>query len=238
MKGAMNRVCAGLVFPFASLAALAVLAVPSACGSSGGAPATSSPVLALSADAGDEAGLSAIASQCAAWPAHPLTAGSYTDPKTGLTMHWPSGWKLQTVGTNSNFATLATPVTFVPTGSTTALQDEATFTLSVSSYGNAGQVQQALQDPRREAITLAGHPGALGWWLAPPPQPQCPAGCLSIPPLPEILTITGLVPFTTIDAGVGFGVEVDLTGSARLDALPAQVFCDIEAMILGVTVGP
>lgn len=38
-----------------------------------------------------------------------------------------------------------------------------------------------------------------------------------------------------VDGGGGFGVEVDIDGTARADAHPQQVFCDMEAMILGVT---
>jgi hypothetical protein len=53
-----------------------------------------------------------------------------------------------------------------------------------------------------------------------------------------LLNIAALVQFTTVDAGGGSGVEVDLAGSARADALPTQVFCDMEAMILGVASAP
>ena len=212
------------------------------------APIAPSPfTLALSADAGDGGSFAAISAQCAALPARPLTAGSYTDPETQLTVHWPEGWTLTTIGDNATFVTLTTPVTWVPTGSTTALQDQASFTLSVFGYGNADQVPQAVPDAISAAahaegagmaLTLAGHPGAIWWRLAPPAQPDCPAPCLTVPPSPEILTIGGLVQFTTVPGGGGLGVEVDLAGSARADAQPQQVFCDIEAMILGVTLAP
>ena len=84
-------------------------------------------------------------------------------------------------------------------------------------------------------LTLAGQPAVVWWGLEPVPQPACPAGCPSVPPLPELLEVAGLVPFTMVDGGGGFGVEVDIDGIARANAQPQQVFCDMEAMILGVT---
>ena len=56
--------------------------------------------------------------------------------------------------------------------------------------------------------------------------------------MPDLLNVNGLIEFTMVDVGAGFGFEVDLYGSARADAQPQQVFCDMEAMILGVTPGP
>ena len=159
------------------------------------APIAPSPfTLALSADAGDGGSFAAFSAQCAALPARPLTAGSYTDPETQLTVHWPEGWTLTTIGDNATFVTLTTPITWVPTGSTTALQDQASFTLSVFGYGNANQVPQAVPDAISAAahaegagmaLTLAGHPGAIWWRLAPPAQPECPAPCLTVPPSPR-----------------------------------------------------
>ena len=67
------------------------------------------------------------------------------------------------------------------------------------------------------------------------PQPECPAGCLSVPPLPELLEVNALVQFAAVEPGASFGFEVNLNGVARADAEPQQVFCDMEAMILGVT---
>ena len=38
-----------------------------------------------------------------------------------------------------------------------------------------------------------------------------------------------------VDGGGGSGIEVDIDGIARANAQPQQVFCDMEAMILGAT---
>ena len=56
--------------------------------------------------------------------------------------------------------------------------------------------------------------------------------------MPDLLNVDGLIEFTMIDAGAGFGLELDLNGTARVDAQPQQVFCDMEAMILGVASAP
>jgi hypothetical protein len=198
------------------------------------------------ADAGDGGPFATISAQCAALPPRPLTAGSYTDPETRLTVHWPDGWTLTTLGQNS-FATLSAPVTWVPAGAMAALQDEATFSIAAATYGNADQVPQAVPGAisaamqaggAGTAVTLLGQPAALWWELVPPAEPGCASCTSDIPPLPYFLDIAGLLQFRMVDAGAGFGVEVDLAGSARADAKPTQVFCDMEAMILGVTLSP
>jgi hypothetical protein len=157
-------------------------------------------------------------------------------------VHWPSGWTLASAG--STVATLITPITWIPTGSTTPVCNGAEFSIWVGFYGNAGQPPQAIADTvsgasrgggTGSAVTLAGQPAAVWWDLQPVPQPACPNGCAVVPPSPELLHVSGLVQFTTVDAGGGFGLEVDLDGVARADAQPQQVFCDMEAMILGVT---
>jgi hypothetical protein len=193
-------------------------------------------------DAGDAGPFGTIYSQCARTAPRPLTAGSYTDPNTGLTLHWPEGWRL--VSSGATVATLSTPITWVPTGSTAAVADDAELSISVGFYGNASQPPQAIQGAVNAAsasggtastLTLAGQPAVVWWDLVPVPQPGCPAGCLSIPPLPELLEVNGLIQFAMVDGGGGFGVEVDIDGTARADGQPQQVFCDMEAMILGVT---
>jgi hypothetical protein len=230
--------CSGAEFCVAAGTACPQLACP---------PRAASSTFPLDADVGDGGALATISAQCAASSSRPLTAGSYTEPETGLTVHWPDGWTLTTAGQSETPATLTTPVTWVPTGSTTALQDHATFSISVVPYGNPDQVAEAV--PERiaaamqaggagSAVTLAGQPGAVWWQLVAPPQPECPAPCGIVASSPEFLDIGALVQFTMVDAGYGSGVEVDLTGSARADAQPAEVFCDIEAMILGVTLAP
>jgi hypothetical protein len=147
---------------------------------------------------------------------------------------------------NSPSVTLTTPVTWVPTGSMTAVTDQAIFSLSIAGYGNNNQIPQAIPGAidlaaqnggAGSALTLAGHPSAIWWDLVAPAQPGCAAGCGGgVPPSPEILTIGALIQFTMVDGGVwSNGIEVDLSGSARANAQPVQVFCDMEAMILGVT---
>jgi hypothetical protein len=237
------------------------LGLEMACGSSGGAqtpsdasaendsgPAPMGPYpfsLPPAPDAGDAGPFDAIYAQCAGSMRRPLTAGSYTDPTTGLTLHWPDGWTLAP-NPGADFATLSTPITWVPTGSTTPVTDQAHVSISTVFYGNPGQPAQAIPDALRAAsasggigssIMLAGQPAALWWNLSAVPEPGC-LNCGSIPPLPELMNVAALVPFTMIDAGGGFGVEVDIDGVARADAQPQQVFCDMEAMILGVTIAP
>ena len=126
----------------------------------------------------------------------------YTDPNTGLDVHWPEGWTLLSSG--STVATLSTPITWVPTGSTAAVADHAELSVSVGFYGNSSQPPQAIQGAVRAAsasggtastLTLAGQPAVVWWDLEPVPQPACPAGCLSVPPLPKLLEVDGLVQF-------------------------------------------
>jgi hypothetical protein len=193
-------------------------------------------------DAGNAGAFETIYAQCTRSAPRPLTAGSYTEPNSGLTVHGPSGWTLGSTG--SAVATLTTPITWIPTGSTTTVCDDAEFSIWVGFYGSASQPPQAIADAviaaseskgggTGSAVTLAGQPAAVWWNLQPVPQPACPGGCLDVPPSPELLHVGGLVQFTTVDAG--FGLEVHLDGWARANAQPQQVFCDMEAMILGVT---
>jgi hypothetical protein len=184
-------------------------------------------------DGRDASVLDTIHALCVASPPRPLTAGSYVEPTTGLTVHWPAGWTL-TSPPDSPTATLTASYTWTPTGSTTPMAGEVTFAISKVYYGNASQPPQALAQGAAQgsAVTLAGQPAAVWWDLEPVPQPQCPAPCGSFPPLPELLNVEGMVQFTG-DGGLGF--EIDLGGAARADAQPQQIFCDMEAMILGVT---
>jgi hypothetical protein len=208
-------------------------------------PASSDPYpfpAPIGGDAGDAGPFDAVFAQCARTAPRPLTAGSHTDPNTGLILHWPEGWTL--VSSGSTVATLSTPITWVPAGSTAAVADPAELSISVGFYGNASQPPQAIQGAVSAAsagggtastLMLAGQPAVVWWDLEPVPQPACPAGCLSVPPLPKLLEVHGLVSFTMVDGGGGFGVEVNIDGVARANAQPQQVFCDMEAMILGVT---
>ena len=221
--------------------------VPGAC------PATTCPTstgpypfpLPPAADAGGADPFGPIYAQCAGSTRRPLTASSYTDSTTGLTVHWPDGWTFATPPGNT-FATLSTPITWVPTGSTTPIADQARLSISTAYYGNAGQPGQAIPGALSaaseaggvgSALTLAGQPAAVWWNLSPVPEPGC-STCVGPPPSPELMNVAALVQFTMIDAGGGLGVEVDISGVARADAQPQQVFCDMEAMILGVTITP
>jgi hypothetical protein len=200
-------------------------------------------------DGGDAAvaSVETISSRCAGSTPRPQTAGSYTEPNTGLTVHWPDGWALDTGGGNATFATVSAPITWVPTGSTTALAGQAQISISAGFYGNASQASQVIQGQLSaisgnggiaSALTLAGQPAVAWWDLSMVPEPACPAGCGGgVPASPELMNVDALIQFTMIDAGGGFGVEVDVDGVARADAQPEQVFCDMEAMIRGVTLG-
>jgi len=52
---------------------------------------------------------------------------------------------------------------------------------------------------------------------------------------PEIVHIGAAVHFVAVDGGGPYGVEVEVQGQARANAQPQQVFCDMEAMMLGLT---
>jgi hypothetical protein len=52
---------------------------------------------------------------------------------------------------------------------------------------------------------------------------------------PEIVHVGKAVDFAMVDGGGAFGVEVDVQGQARANAQPQQVFCDMQAMMLGLT---
>jgi hypothetical protein len=218
---------------------------------SGSCPAFSCPAsagpypfpLPPAGDAGDGGPFGAIYAQCAALPSRPLTAGSYTEPKTGLTLHWPDGWTLST-SPGLLPGTISTPCTYVPTGATAAVADEARVTISVSSFGNASQPPQFSQNWMNWAsqnggdsskLTLGGHPAIVWWDLEPVPVPGCVSGCAGPPGSPEIVHVGAAIDFAVVDGGGAFGVEVDVQGQARADAQPQQVFCDMEAMMLGLT---
>jgi hypothetical protein len=197
-------------------------------------------------DAGDAGPFDAIHEQCARTPPRPLTAGSYTEPNSGLTVHWPAGWTLAS-SPGAAIARLITPITWIPTGSTIPVADDAELSISVLDYSGTSQPAQALQGEGEQSatsggngstLTLAGQPALVWWYLSAVPEPECPAPCGGSPPSPDLLNVDGLIQFTMTDAGGGFGFEVDLDGVARVDAQPQQVFCDMEAMILGVTLTP
>jgi hypothetical protein len=133
------------------------------------------------------------------------------------------------------------PYTFVPTGLTVAVSSQAIVNVSPSGVSSDAQGQQVLQSSVQWAqsnggsassVTVGGHPAVLWWDHEGPPQP----GCAMCPgdPGPDLVKI-GLTVYLGNDPAFGGLTVVDVLGSARIDAVPANIFCDMEEMVLGVT---
>jgi hypothetical protein len=163
----------------------------------------------------------------------PLGLGAYTEPKSGVTLHWPAEWTAQTQ-TQPDMFQVQTPYSYVPTGAAAPTNSLA----NLEIYGpivasDATDAQKRLDDAvsgvcaggQVARVTISGHPGVFCWTQAPPPQP----GCMNCPgdPGPDIVTIA-----LTVASGLNI---LELSGRARVNATPAQIFCDMQAMELGLT---
>jgi hypothetical protein len=133
------------------------------------------------------------------------------------------------------------PYTYVPTAASAATSAWVRIVVSPSGVSSEAQGQQVLQGwvewgqahgGSASSIMLGGHPSVLWWDHEAPARP----GCLSCPldPGPDSVTI-GLAAYLGNTPGFGGLTMVDVQGSARIDAVPLDIFCDMEAMSLGVT---
>lgn len=223
------------------------IATTVACGSSsggGGSSGTTSggiPLPSPQTDGGSDAGaVVSIFAPCANAPAKPLTAGSQTDAQSGATLHWPTPWTAVT-GPSSG-AAASTTYQYVPTNATTSTGSTAA--VSMSTSGVSGDAQGAelltsaesfaknnLGDAKR--ITFGGHDAVIWWDEEAPPQPGC-QGCPGDPG-PDNISI-GLTVYLGPTPEFGGGRAVlEARGSARKNAVPQDIFCDMEQMVLGIT---
>jgi len=163
----------------------------------------------------------------------PLTAGAHTEKQSGLTIHWPAGWLPETEG-QVDFNAIGAPYTYVPTGATAAKDAQAQISWSSPIVlSSEADVQKRLDQEvgaggtgaHVQRITIDGHPAVFWWNQEPPPQPGC-MGCAADPG-PDVMTI-GLA------VAVGLNL-MELRGAARVNANPAEIFCEIQAIELGVT---
>jgi hypothetical protein len=114
-------------------------------------------------------------------------------------------------------------------------------TVSPSGVSSDMQGQQSLQAAVQWAqsnggsatsITLGGHPAVLWWNHVAPAQP----GCFMCPgdPGPDLVNV-GLTAYLGQIATFGGLTIVDVQGHARINAVPADIFCDMGAIATGVT---
>jgi hypothetical protein len=124
---------------------------------------------------------------------------------------------------------------------TAAVSSQANVSVSPSGVSSDTQAQQVLQSSAQYAqsnggsassITIGGHPAMFWWDEVPPAQP----GCFNCPgdPGPDFVNV-GLTVYLGNSATFGGLAVVDVLGSARMNAVPADIFCDMAEMALGVT---
>jgi len=170
---------------------------------------------------------------CTSQPTKPLTAGQVVDSSGIVTLHWPSPWTESTDGAS-------TPYNYVPSGASTAMPAVADIAVWPSYLANETATQYLADTTAwadmlggySEQIDVAGHPSVVWWAFEPPANP----GCVGCPPDPgpDYITL-----FLVIDVGRagsdGLPEIVNVAGGARSDAQPAPIFCDIDAIVRGVT---
>jgi hypothetical protein len=133
------------------------------------------------------------------------------------------------------------PYTYVPTGATAATSAWVRLVVSPSGVSSEAQGQQVLQGwaewaqargGSASSIMLGGHPAVIWWDHEAPAQPEC-LNC----PLdqgPDFVMI-GLAAYLGNTPGFGGLSVVEVLGAARIDAVPLDIFCDMEAMALEIT---
>lgn len=223
--------------------ALAIVVLATGCGSNTPTSGTGSSAGAFPpppGDAGDAAAaLVQIYSECAGVPAPLLTAGAWTEPRSGATLHWPAGW-MQADPSSGNGATA--PYTYVPTGATATTSAQANVTVSPSGVSSDAQGQEVLQGAVNWAkgnagnasqITMGGYPAVVWWDQEAPPQLGC-AMCTGGDPGPDYVVI-GAEAYLGNSPTFGGLTVVEVQGRARVNAQPPDIICDMQAMVLGVT---
>jgi hypothetical protein len=80
--------------------------------------------------------------------------------------------------------------------------------------------------------TLGGHLAVLWWDQEAPPQPGC-SSCAGDPG-PDFVTVA-LSVYLGDTTNFGGRAVLDVRGRARVNADPADLFCDMESMLLGIT---
>ncbi len=187
--------------------------------------------------------LASVHDRCAVSHPRPLTAGSYTQPDTGLTLRWPDGWTL--VRQDSEIATLTAPITLLRNGIGPVLHGNARFSIMLWPYGKDEAMPRLGPDSFDQlnqsggigaVIALVGQPATLAWGLEPLSPPGCSGACETGRSVwPPIMDVTGWIQFAAVRNRWPNGVALRITGDVPANAQPSSVFCDMEAMILGVT---
>jgi hypothetical protein len=200
------------------------------------------PVPSPSSDGGDAGAVTSLFKQCTGMTPKPLTAGSQVDAHSGATLHWPAPWTGLAPNQTGGSAGASTPYQYVPTNATAASGATATVTMSpvgVSSDAQGAELLQSAVDGASKnggdakRITIGGHDAVIAWRQEAPPQPGC-QGCAGDPG-PDYVNIEVSVYLgATPEFGGGLAV-LEVRGGARTNAVPADVFCDMEQMALGIT---
>jgi len=200
--------------------------------------AAASPFPLPPADAGSSPALTALYGTCAGAAPKPLTAGSWTEPRSGATLHWPAGWSA--AAPNAGGGAFA-PYTYVPTGASAPTDARVTMTISPSGVSSDAQGQEVLNGwvsyakahaGTASQITIGGHPAVVWWDEEVPPQPGC-QGCPGDPG-PDLVEV-GLAAYLGDTPTFGGLTVVEVQGRARVNAQPAEIVCDMEQIALGVT---
>jgi hypothetical protein len=185
--------------------------------------------------------LASVLARCCATPARPLTAGSFTQTDTGITVHWPEGWSV--VAQQRGFVLLHAPVTAMNRPVGPAIPGEAMFRMDVmdplpdTAASRAGSTKAGDRgDGVTPELTLLGQPATLGWGIYPVVWPDCPGACAQeFTGWPGDMGVTGSIQLPKVSRNYPRGADVHIGGWGPVNAQPSTVFCDMQAMILGVT---
>jgi hypothetical protein len=133
------------------------------------------------------------------------------------------------------------PYTFVPTGASTPSSTTAEVTMSTSGVSSDAQGAELVDGAAKAAVSkggdarsivIGGHPATLWWDHEAPPQPGC-EGCAGDPG-PDFVSV-GVTIYLGSTPEFGGLALLEVQGAARQNATPSDIFCDMEAIVLGVT---
>lgn len=203
---------------------------------------STTPTPVIDGGANSDASVVTAFGPCAGRLTKPLTAGSQVGARSGATLHWPAGWTPLPANESGGDAAVEATYTYVPTGTSNATNATARVGMSPSGVSSDAQGNELLasaatyaRDNNGDAksITVNGHPATLWWDQEPPAQPGC-MNCAGDPG-PDLVTI-GLSIYLGATPEFGGGLAMlEVRGTARVNATPSELFCDMEAIVLGVT---
>jgi hypothetical protein len=195
-------------------------------------------------DAGAKDGDAAIVAAfgpCGSAASKPVSAGSVVDARSGATLHWPDGWSALPANQAGGEAAVSRPYTYVPTGASTPSTVTALVSMSTSGVSSDAQGEELVENAAKSAaayggdarsIVVGGHPATLWWDHQAPPQPGC-QGCVGDPG-PDIESVGVTIYLGTTPEFGGLAL-LEVRGAARQNATPNDLFCDMQAMALGLT---